>query len=712
MTTTTLPPPAPAGPPEKATPKEEQPYVERGKKRHTGYKLLGILAFWLICFFALEGRNTKALGLQDTTELHRRLNEARDWVQLEGQDNWFFGGVLGAIGDSLTWLVEEFQALISVGEFPRPVPEIGWIGVVALAAWVTYVFAGLRYTILVTVSMLLFGIFGLWSYSMDTLIITIMSVVFCMVIGIPVGIWMARRRSVSTVVTPILDVMQTLPAFCYLAPMALFFGIGPATAVVLTLIYSLPPLVRITEHGIRSVSPTTVEAARSMGLTSGQMLRRVQLPMARRTIVVGINQCMMAALSMATIAALVNGPGLGKPVVSALQIQNVGAASVAGLAIVVMAIMLDRATTAASERATGRSDVASVSGPGVMLTGVVLERLPRWATEDAGKGERLPRLTKAGRWTLLGLLLVPVGFFVWLSRYRLDFAEFPDVSETPILKYISGVELTGYINDFTDWFVSNVDTVTLWLKDTVTEWLINPLQDLMGNSPWWVMAVVLLAVAYVLGGWRPAAIAAVCEAIIYATGLWNDTMITLAMTLIATVLVMLFAVVLGVAMGRNRKADVGIRPFLDAFQTIPPFVYLVPALALFTASRFTAIVAAVAYAVPIATKLVADGIRGVTPTTVEAARASGSTRWQMISKVQLPMAREALVLATNQGLLYVLSMVVIGGMVGGGSLGYIVVSGFSQDQLFGKGLAAGIAIAALGVMLDRIARYAAARYGT
>ena len=137
------------------------------------------------------------------------------------------------------------------------------------------------------------------------------------------------------------------------------------------------------------------------------------------------------------------------------------------------------------------------------------------------------------------------------------------------------------------------------------------------------MALVLLAIAYVLGGWRPAAITVLCEAIIYWTGLWNDTMITLAMTLIATALVMALAVVLGVAMGRNRRADLVIRPFLDAFQVIPPFVYLVPALALFQPTRFTAIVAAVAYAVPIATKLVADGIRGVSPTTVEAARASG-----------------------------------------------------------------------------------------
>jgi glycine betaine/proline transport system permease protein len=697
--------------PEALITKEQLPYVDPRKPRRTGIKLLGILVFWLVFYAAFKGEWTKALGLQDTTALQRKLNEARDWIQLEGQDNWFIGGVLGSIGDALNSLVEFFQKLISIPAFPRPVPEIGWLGVVAIAAFVTFVFAGLRSTIMVTLAMLSFGVVGLWSDSMDTLIITLLSVVICIIIGLPIGVWMARRKSASAVITPVLDIMQTFPAFCYLAPFALFFGIGPATAVILTLIYALPPMVRITEHGIRSVSPTTIEAARSMGLTGSQMLRQVQLPMAKRTIVVGVNQCMMAALSMATIAALVNGPGLGKPVVQALQVLNVGAASVAGLAIVFMAIMLDRTTTAASERGTGKSNVASASGMSVMLTGVVLERLPRWATEDAGRGQRHPRLTAQGRWGLLSLLLLPVLVCVYLSRQQLRFAEFPDVTDTPILKWVSGPELTKRINQFTDWLIGGVDTVTIGIKDHVTQWVINPLQDLLSLSPWWVMALVLLGVAYVLGGWRPTVVTAVCEVVILITGLWNDTMVTLSMTLIATVLVMVIAVLLGVAMGRSRRADVTIRPFLDAFQVIPPFVYLVPALALFLPGRFTAIIAATAYAVPIATKLVADGIRGVSPTTVEAARANGSTRWQMISKVQLPMARESLVLATNQGLLYVLSMVVIGGMVGGGSLGYIVVSGFSQDQLFGKGLCAGVAIAALGVMLDRIARYAAARYG-
>ena len=700
--------------PKRVVNKEEQPYIEAEKKRHTGYKVLGIIVVWLVLFAALKGKQTLELAFQDTTGFHQWLNDVRDWVQLEGQDNWFFGGVLGAIGDFFNSAVQWMQKLISIPAFPRPVPQIGWLGVVGLAAWITWAVAGLRSTVLVTIAFLMFGILGLWSPAMDLLIITVIAVVVCIIIGLPVGILMARRKAVSVAVTPVLDIMQTMPAFAYLTPVALFFGIGAASAVVITLIYSLPPLIRITEYGIKSVPANTIEAARSLGLTQGQLLRQVQLPMARRTIVVGINQCMMAALSMATIAALVNGPGIGKNVVSALQILNVGAASVAGLAIVLMAIMLDRTTTAASERSEvqGRaSGVASVSGPGVMLTGVMLERLPRWAKEDAGKGQRRPRLTNAGRWLTRGVLIIPVLILVFLSRQQLNLATFPDVSDTPVLKWISGDNLTKVFNDFTEWFVNLVDGFTIALKDDVTNWIINPFQDLLALSPWWVMALVILALAYVLGGWRPTVVTLVCQAVILGTGLWNDTMVTLTMTLLATVLVMLIAIVLGVGMGRGPRTDTIIRPFLDAFQTIPPFVYLVPALALFGVGRFTAILAATAYAVPIATKLVADGIRGVSPTTVEAVRSAGSTKWQMIAKVQLPMSREALVLATNQGLLYVLSMVVIGGLVGGGSLGYLVVSGFSQSQLFGKGLAAGIAITALGVMLDRIARGAAARYG-
>ena len=160
---------------------------------------------------------------------------------------------------------------------------------------------------------------------------------------------------------------------------------------------------------------------------------------------------------------------------------------------------------------------------------------------------------------------------------------------------------------------------------------------------------------------------------------------------------MILALIVGVWMARSHRADLFIRPVLDAGQTIPAFVYLLPVLALFGPTRFTAIVAGVIYAAPAAIKLVADGIRSVSPTTIEAGRSTGSTTWQEITKVQLPMSRGALLLATNQGLLYVLSMVVIGGMVGAQALGYTVLIGVAQGEYLGKGLAAGFSIVLLGM---------------
>jgi glycine betaine/proline transport system permease protein len=237
------------------------------------------------------------------------------------------------------------------------------------------------------------------------------------------------------------------------------------------------------------------------------------------------------------------------------------------------------------------------------------------------------------------------------------------------------------------------------------------LQELLAESPWYVSALGLLALAYVFGRLKAVVPTAVCLAGILVLGLWHDAMVTLNMTLVATLLVMVLAFVFGVWMARRRTVDLVLRPLLDAGQTIPPFVYLIPVLALFGPTRFTAIVAGVVYAAPAAIKLVADGVKGVSSVVIEASRSTGATTWQEITKVQLPMARGSLMLATNQGLLYVLAMAVIGGMVGAGALGYDVVLGFSRSEEWGKGAAAGLTIVLLGIMIDRIARAAAGRTG-
>ncbi len=662
-------PPRPAPAPDRRVP--EQKAAPPRSDGWRWYTLLGVLVGWLVAWEFLQGKQTLEIGVSENTDFHRWLNGIRDDVDAARDDNWFLQYVIGGISDALDWTVETLQELFSVPAFPRPVPEVGWLGVVALAVLAALVFAGVRIAALVAVSMLAFGYFGYWEESIDLLIITGVAVAICVLIGLPLGIWMSRSKAATVAITPVLDVMQTMPSFAYLTPLVLFFGIGPASAVVTTLIFALPPLVRISAHALRSVSPSTVEATTSMGSTSGQMLRKVELPMARRTIIVGLNQTTMAALSMATIAALIDGPGLGEPVLTALQSLNVGDAFVSGLCIVIMAIMLDRTTTAISER----SD----------------------ASARARQDPRLRRIVLA-----VGAVLTVVA--VYLSRTYSRFAAFPD---SPDL----GDPLSNRVSRATNSFVDTFGETTDRFKDFVSFELINPLELRLAESPWWLMAGVLVAVAFLLGGVRATASTMICLLIILGSGLWNETMNTLTTVLVAAAMVMLLGVVVGVWMGRNRRVDSWIRPILDALQTMPPFVYLVPALALFSTSRFTAIFAAIAFAAPVAIKLVADGIRGVSPSTVEAADSAGTGRWQMITKVQLPMARSGVVLAANQGLLFVLSMVVIGGLVGGGGLGFLVVSGFSQREDFGKGLAAAIAIVALGVMLDRITQHTAARYG-
>jgi glycine betaine/proline transport system permease protein len=329
--------------------------------------------------------------------------------------------------------------------------------------------------------------------------------------------------------------------------------------------------------------------------------------------------------------------------------------------------MLDRATTAASERGDA---VARGAGPSPKQHRIVLA---------------------AG--AVVALVLV------YVSRSQFWAAEWAELGW--------GRAAAEATDGVVDGFTAAISPATSAIKNGITYGLLNPLQSFLAESPWWLAFAGIAAIAFVIGGLRVLAITVPCLLGIWFFGLWHNAMITLAMTLVATALCMALAVVVGVAMARRRSVDVAVRPFLDAGQTIPAFVYLVPVLVLFGPSRFTGIVAALAYAAPVAIKLVADGVKGVSTTTMEAVRSTGATTMQQIRQVQLPMAKPSLVLAANQGLLFVLAMAVIAGMVGAGALGYDVVIGFSRSEEWGKGAAAGITIVLLGIMLDRIARRAA-----
>lgn len=632
-----------------------------------------VLVVWLVLFAVLRGKQTLSLAAADLTDLHRWFNDVNDSVGANRNSNplflYFFNEIRLIIGS----LVSFFQELISQPSGGRPVPQIGWLGVVGLTGFVSWAVGNWRVALLAVAGFTFFGLQGLWQESMDTLALTVSAVLVALLFAIPLGVWSGLSDRFNRIVTPLLDFMQTMPTFVYLAPLTLVFLIGGASATIATVIYAAPPAIRITAHAIRSVPETTVEAADSMGATRRQSLLKVLLPMSKRTVVMGVNQSIMAALAMVTIAALIDAPGLGKTVVQALQSLDVGTAFNAGLAIVIMAIVLDRVTTAASTR-----------------------------EEDA---RRSKNRFLTWRRPLLGAGAAVTAALIYMSHTYVWAAEFPGEGSV-------GTTIASAADTVTTWAQDSLSGITNAVRDAITNGLLNPFQSLLTDSPWWLVGAALIALGVVLGGWRAGITTTVCVGLLVGTGVWSDGMTTLASTVVATVLVMVAGIVFGVWMGRSLLVDRLLRPTLDAAQVMPPFVYLVPFLALFGATRFTAIVAAVVYAVPVAIKIIADGVRAVPEATVEAATSAGCNTWQIITKVQLPMSRSALTLATNQGLIYVLSMVVVGGLVGAGALGYDVVAGFSQGELYGKGLAAGLAIVLLGVMFDRITQAAARRAGS
>jgi glycine betaine/proline transport system permease protein len=641
-----------------------------------------VLGLWVVLYQFLAGRNTLALAPADTRWLHVWLSDLQTSVG-EGRNTnplftYFFNPIRSVIDAFGTAIAD----LIAHPVDGRPVPIIGWLGVVVLLTFVAWALGNWKVGLLTLCGFLFMGLQGLWQDSMETLALTIAAVAISLLIGIPLGIWAGISDGFNRVITPVLDFMQILPSFVYLAPLTLAFLIGPAAAIIATVIYAAPPVIRLTAHGIRSVPSESREAVESLGATRRQELFGALLPMAKRTIVLGINQTIMAALAMVTIAALIAAPGLGQVVVQALSTQDVGTAFNAGLAIVIMAIILDRTTTAASERVeTQRRKSAEPSKyrrPGIVI-GAVVTAIAIWLS-----------------YTYQLVAIFPSSLQLGSVHLGLDVG-------TPVINAANAV---------TDWAQTSFSGVTNGIKDVVTAVGLDPLQKLLDNSPWWLTFVAITAIAALVGGRIAALITAVCLVLIlWPLQLWQATMDTLAAVLVATVIVVALGVVVGVWMGRSPTADKVVRPFLDAAQTMPSFVYLVPFLALFSASRFTGIVAAIVYAAPVSIKIMADGIRGVSPETVEAARSVGSNTWQVITKVQLPMAVRSLTLATNQGLIYVLSMVVVAGLVGGGALGYLVVAGFAQTSLFGKGLAAGLAIVLLGTILDRTTAAASKRIG-
>jgi glycine betaine/proline transport system permease protein len=256
------------------------------------------------------------------------------------------------------WLVPNFRPFFRALQVPvttvlswldaflNAVPMLAFTAVLALIAWRL---VGRGMAIFTLVALVFIDLIGLWPETMTTLSMIITSVLFCVVLGIPLGIAAARNDRVLAVVRPVLDIMQTIPSFVYLVPIVMLFGVGMAPGIIATIIFALPPIVRLTNLGIRNVRADLIEASEAFGSTSWQMLVEVQLPLALRTIMAGLNQTLMLALSMVVITSMIGAGGLGLTVYTGLGRLDVGGATAGGLGIVLLAIILDRITQALGE---------------------------------------------------------------------------------------------------------------------------------------------------------------------------------------------------------------------------------------------------------------------------------------------------------------------------------------------------------------------------
>ncbi|MCY3878907.1 MAG: ABC transporter permease subunit [Rhodobacteraceae bacterium] len=642
-------------------------------------------------------------------DLAGAVNEAENWLQ----ENISF--ITRAVSEFMGYWLEKLELFLWFAPWPA----------VALALTLpALAYGGLGLGLFTFAGVMCWGLFGMWDAAMSTLSLMGVSVIFSAILGILVGILCARSNRTEAIVRPILDTMQTMPAFVYLIPAIFFFGIGGPSAAVAIVIYAIPPVIRLTNLGIRQVPATMIEAADAFGSTPRQRLWKVEIPQALPSIMLGINQTIMMALGLCVLATFIGAGGLGEEVWKALRRLKVGWALEGGLCIVFMAIIFDRLSIAMSTPADRRSlydpsrlrfrllpqkwdsfaparwieSVIDVLWrKAVMISGAVAGLSA--AAAIAAKpliGEEFAALLSARMRSRHGLLtggVLIILIFLWDS-------------------WISGIGT--FPRDWTISIREPADGAVAWLAVNPTFiafttgtrafiylYILNPLDNFFVGLPWWYVLAAFFVLILVSVNWKFAVISVLAFLFTGITDLWGVTMYTLASTIASVSVCVVIGLPIGIIAAHNRTLDNFIRPILDAMQTMPAFVYLVPVLMFFGGNPVTAIIATVVYAIPPMIRMTILGLRQVPENVTEVSGSFGATGLQTLIKLKLPMASPSIMLGVNQSVVMALAMQVITPLVAGLGLGKEVFDAMNFADT-GQGLMAGIGIVLLAIVLDRL----------
>lgn len=613
---------------------------------------------------------------------------------------------LRMVAGSVDWAVRGLQTIFH---------SAPWFGVVVLVTILAWRLKSIGLAVLCGGAVLYMALSGHWLKSMNTLAMVGVSVPLALSFGFGLGVLGAKSRRGHAVIMPVLDLMQTIPTFAYLAPLVVLFGFGPVPGVLASMIYAAPPITRNVILGLKQVPMSLHEVASMSGASAWQRFRQIELPHAKQQILVGVNQSVLATLSMVIIAAVIGGfDDIGREVLVATNKGSArfGQALGAGVVIVLLAVVIDRMTRAAAEqrqqgqfKANYKMDFSLVLG--AMIIGIFATDY--FSVVSAMTAEQL-RSVEAGINSGLNAFIMNHGFTLdSIKNNALIYILLPlriGLSKA-VLPFTWGVSFPQSMQIL---YLGIVVALSAWmiLRHKLTYGFLILACGLLAYRgftfmPWAVVVLGITWLSYRFQGVRFACASFAMMLTITWAGHWQDAMYSVYLCTASVLVCLCIGCPLGVWAAKSQTVSNIMRPINDTLQSIPLYIFLIPAVALFQINEFSALVAIVLYAIVPLIRYTEHGLRHVPETVLDAATAQGCSRWQKLIYIELPLARSTILLGLNQTVLFALAMLIIAVLVGARGLAEQVNIGL-RDANTGLGLTAGFAMAFIAIIADRILR--------
>ena len=548
-------------------------------------------------------------------------------------------------------------------------PGLPWTVIAGGATILGYALAGRRLALLVGLSMTYISVFGQWEPAMQTLSFVLVAAPVSVFIGLILGIWAFRNKTVETVLNPLLNMAQIIPHFSYLIPVMVFFGIGDHAGAIATVIFATPPMVRLTLLGLKKLGPEVAESGMMSGCTNWQLLTNVLVPTARRDILIGVNQVIMQCLAMVVLASLIGAKGLGIDLLIALNRLDIGKATEIGICIVLIAIVLDRMSLAWANKQTDYfSSLSFIEKHKYSLAFAAL--------------------------FVIALGLAYVGQFIFPEGFNYLY----------IVPHNKGMSIAIYLQSGVDWIW---DTYFFALK-VFNEWLILsvllPVKAAYLGMPVIATFTLFMGIGFIVGGLRVALTVGALLLFIALTQWWDRALITAYLMSVSVLVSGIIGITVGTLCAQNARSTRFILTYCDTFQTFPSFIYLIPVMMLFGITDTAVVIAIIVYASIPALRYTVEGLLSVPETLQDAGTMSGVNRVQRWLTIELPMSFPHIALGLNQTVVFALSMVIIGAMIGTDDLGQLILGSLSDRNGVGNGLILGVCVACIGLAIDQILR--------